>query len=54
MIVEGPLRADAALLTLLPAVLRDREGGATALAGRHAGAILHGGRTGDRCRETRG
>lgn len=48
MVVEGLLRADAALLTLLPTVLRDREGGATALAGRDAGAVLHGGRTGDR------
>lgn len=53
MVVEGSLRTDAALLTLFPTVLRDGEGGATALAGRHTGAILHGGRTGDRCREKR-
>lgn len=33
VVVEGSLRADAALLTLLPTVLRDGEGGATALAG---------------------
>lgn len=33
VVVEGSQRADAALLTLLPTVLRDREGGATALAG---------------------
>lgn len=52
MVVEGPLRAHAALLTLLPTALRDREGGAAALAGRHTGAILHGVRAGDRCRET--
>lgn len=53
VVVEGSQRADAALFTLLPTVLRDGEGGATALAGRHAGAILHGGGTVDRCRERR-
>lgn len=54
MVVEGFLGADAALLTLLPTVLRDGEGGAAALAGRHTGPVLHGGGTGDRCREGRG
>lgn len=53
MVVEGSLRADAALLTLLPTVLRDGEGGAPPLAGRHTGAVLHGGRTGDGCSERR-
>lgn len=52
VVVEGALRAHAALLTLLPTALRDGEGGATALAGRHAGAVLHGVGAGDRCRET--
>lgn len=52
MVVEGPLGAHAALLTLLPTALRDRECGAAALAGRHTGAVLHGVRAGDRCRET--
>lgn len=50
MVVEGSLGADAALLALLPTLLlRDGEGRATVLAGRHAGAVLHGGRTVDRC-----
>lgn len=50
VIVEGALRTDTALFTLLPTVLRDGEGGAAALAGGHTGAILHGGRTGDGCK----
>lgn len=53
VVVEGSLRADAALLTLLPTVLRDGQGGAAALAGRHTGAVLHGFRTGERCRDGR-
>lgn len=47
VVVEGSRGAHATLLTLLPTMLQDREGGATALAGRHTGTILHGGRTGD-------
>lgn len=47
VVVEGSRRAHAALFTLLPTMLRDGEGGATALAGRHTGTILHGGRTGE-------
>lgn len=47
VVVEGSRRTHAALLTLLPTMLRDGEGGATALAGRHTGTILHGGGTGD-------
>lgn len=50
VIVEGTQRTDATFLTLLVTVLRDREGGATALAGGHTGAVLHVGRTGDSCR----
>lgn len=42
------MRTHAALLTLLPTMLRDGEGGATAPAGGHTGTVLHGGRTGDR------
>lgn len=49
MVVEGTLRADTALLTLPAAALRDREGRASALAGRDTGAILHGVRAGDGC-----
>lgn len=48
VVVEGLRRADAALFALPPAARRDGEGGATPLAGRHAGAVLHGGGTGDR------
>jgi len=48
VVVEGPLRADAAFLTLLSTILRDGEGGAPPLTGGHAGAVLQGGRTGDR------
>lgn len=51
MVVEGSLGAHTALLTLLRTVLWDGEGGAAALAGRHTGAVLHAGRTGDRCSE---
>lgn len=53
VVVEGLRRAHAALLALLPAVRRDGEGGATAAAGRHAGAVAHGGGAGDGCGETR-
>lgn len=51
LVVEGPRGADAALLALVPTLLRDGQGGAAALAGGHAGAVLHGGRTGDGCRD---
>lgn len=53
VVVEGVLRADAALLTLDTAALWDGEGGAAALAGRDTGAILHGVRTGDSCAHAR-
>lgn len=53
VVVEGVLRADAALLTLDAAALRDGEGGATALAGRDTGAVLHGVGTSDSCTRTR-
>lgn len=50
VVVEGSLRARAALLTLLPAALQGREGGALSLAGGHTAAVLHGGGTADGCR----
>lgn len=52
VVVEGVLRANAALLTLDAAALWDGEGGATALAGRDTGAVLHGVRTSDSCTQT--
>lgn len=53
VVVEGSRRTHAALLTLLPTMLRDREGRATALTGGHTGTIPHGGRTGDCCHRER-
>lgn len=50
VVVEGPQRTGAALLTVPPTVLWERQGGALLLAGGDAGTVLHGGRTGDHCK----